>query len=170
MAVYDDDLVGLLAHHRPSNVLLVSAGDADTLAELCARPGQDPSPREVEHLSAEDALERLQDRGRYDFVFLAEGLERLPKDTGLALLARLRDLHARVLCVVVATGAPTPPGGSTWQPAELRALGLTLLRRYPAAGKTLSLYGFDIATYKHTPDWLNPRFWAHPELWGKYRW
>lgn len=28
-----------------------------------------------------------------------------------------------------------------------------------------SLYLFDLHTYKPTPDWLNPRFWAHPERW-----
>ncbi|WP_290652932.1 DUF6231 family protein [Aquisalimonas sp.] len=33
-----------------------------------------------------------------------------------------------------------------------------------------TLYGFDVGTYKTTPDWLNPRYWANPELWGKYRW
>lgn len=32
------------------------------------------------------------------------------------------------------------------------------------------VYLFDIETYKHTPDWLNARNWANPELWGKYRW
>ncbi|MDD3447840.1 MAG: DUF6231 family protein [Gammaproteobacteria bacterium] len=32
------------------------------------------------------------------------------------------------------------------------------------------LYGFDIATYKVTPDWLNSRYWANPELWDRYWW
>lgn len=27
------------------------------------------------------------------------------------------------------------------------------------------LYLFDLHTYKPAPDWLNARFWAHPELW-----
>jgi hypothetical protein len=27
------------------------------------------------------------------------------------------------------------------------------------------LYLFDLHTYKLAPDWLNARFWAHPELW-----
>ena len=30
-------------------------------------------------------------------------------------------------------------------------------------GHLLSL--FDLHTYKPAPDWLNARFWAHPELW-----
>lgn len=31
-------------------------------------------------------------------------------------------------------------------------------------------FEFDIASYKTTPDWLNPRHWANPMLWDKYRW
>ncbi|WP_404840873.1 DUF6231 family protein [Alkalilimnicola ehrlichii] len=27
-----------------------------------------------------------------------------------------------------------------------------------------------MATYKTTPDWLNSRNWAHPELFDKFRW
>lgn len=29
----------------------------------------------------------------------------------------------------------------------------------------ITLYQFDIATYKQVPDWLNARYWAHPERW-----
>ncbi len=32
------------------------------------------------------------------------------------------------------------------------------------------VFNYDIRDYKHTPDWLNARHWANPELWGKYRW
>ncbi|MDG4868168.1 DUF6231 family protein [Guyparkeria sp. 1SP6A2] len=32
------------------------------------------------------------------------------------------------------------------------------------------VFKYDILDYKHTPDWLNARNWANPELWGKYRW
>jgi hypothetical protein len=28
-----------------------------------------------------------------------------------------------------------------------------------------ALYLFDLHTYKPAPDWLNARYWAHPELW-----
>jgi hypothetical protein len=27
------------------------------------------------------------------------------------------------------------------------------------------LYLFDLHTYKPAPDWLNSKYWAHPELW-----
>jgi hypothetical protein len=43
------------------------------------------------------------------------------------------------------------------------------LARWSSAA-TFEIYGFDLGSYKATPDWLNARHWAHPEHWGKYRW
>ncbi|WP_348673489.1 DUF6231 family protein [uncultured Abyssibacter sp.] len=49
---------------------------------------------------------------------------------------------------------------------ELIALGLSVLARSEA----FEVWSFDIASYKATPDWLNPKYWAHPERWGQTRW
>jgi hypothetical protein len=45
--------------------------------------------------------------------------------------------------------------------ATFRALGFTL-----SAADTMEdrrLYDYDLATYKTVPDWLNARYWAHPD-------
>jgi len=47
--------------------------------------------------------------------------------------------------------------------AAFRALGFTLAFVDTAAN--LRIYDYDLATYKTVPDWLNARFWAHPERW-----
>ncbi|MHB1091447.1 DUF6231 family protein [Thiobacillus sp.] len=47
--------------------------------------------------------------------------------------------------------------------ATFRALGFSLEMAEPAEGKRL--YYYDLDTYKIVPDWLNARFWAHPERW-----
>lgn len=44
-----------------------------------------------------------------------------------------------------------------------RALGFECELRDPADGTRIQAY--DLATYKPVPDWLNARFWAHPERW-----
>jgi hypothetical protein len=44
-----------------------------------------------------------------------------------------------------------------------RALGFTLSASDPA--ENLNIYDYDLDTYKSVPDWLNARFWAHPERW-----
>lgn len=44
-----------------------------------------------------------------------------------------------------------------------RALGFECELHDPADGTRIQAY--DLATYKPVPDWLNARFWAHPERW-----
>lgn len=47
--------------------------------------------------------------------------------------------------------------------ALFRALGFTLYATDPAEG--LRIHDYDLNTYKAVPDWLNARFWAHPDRW-----
>ena len=47
--------------------------------------------------------------------------------------------------------------------AAFRALGFMQLAA--DASENIGLYYFDIDTYKTVPDWLNARYWAHPERW-----
>ncbi len=44
-------------------------------------------------------------------------------------------------------------------------LALGFERLYESADGAVHLYGHDIATYKTVPDWLNAKYWAHPESW-----
>jgi hypothetical protein len=46
---------------------------------------------------------------------------------------------------------------------EFRALGFTL--SLTDAEGPVRIYHYDLDTYKTVPDWLNARFWAHPERW-----
>lgn len=55
------------------------------------------------------------------------------------------------------------PSGCVLDEAAFRALGFTWSATDPADGPRI--YDYDLATYKTVPDWLNPRFWAHPERW-----
>ncbi len=71
-------------------------------------------------------------------------------------LTRLRDLLARQVLVVA-----RPEHAD-----RLRALGFGQfgqLEGWP-------VWQFNILAYKQVPDWLNARFWANPENFGKYRW
>lgn len=53
--------------------------------------------------------------------------------------------------------------GCALDDATFRALGFTLSGTDTA--ENISIYHYDLATYKTVPDWLNARFWAHPERW-----
>ena len=53
--------------------------------------------------------------------------------------------------------------GCALDDATFRALGFTLSTQEAVEG--MRLYYYDLDTYKTVPDWLNARFWAHPERW-----
>lgn len=56
-----------------------------------------------------------------------------------------------------------PPADCALDEDAFRALGFTLSAADPAANRRVHYY--DLDTYKTVPDWLNARFWAHPERW-----
>lgn len=89
----------------------------------------------------------------------------LPSLQTLNLVSALRDLHARQLLVFVASGQDAGIGEHA-----LRALALQQQARFEQDGELREAWSYDIRTYKAVPDWLNPRFWANPENWNKYRW
>jgi hypothetical protein len=53
--------------------------------------------------------------------------------------------------------------GSALDEATFRALGFTLYATDPTDGTRI--HDYDLDTYKTVPDWLNARYWAHPERW-----
>lgn len=73
----------------------------------------------------------------------------------MAEISRLRD---RCPWLVVLT--------ESFAGADFNAfLGLGFERLYASADGASHLYSHDIATYKAVPDWLNAKYWAHPERW-----
>lgn len=73
-------------------------------------------------------------------------------------LTRLRDLLARrVLVLAIPEFTPL-----------LRSLGFSQIEHIEDAN--IIIWQFNILSYKQVPDWLNSKYWANPENWGKYRW
>lgn len=157
-AQYKAELKQLLGQLQPQNVLCLGAPCDNAVRDyIAAAPG-----RLIEHYA-----EPPETLGRFDLVIVAELLERLDKAHGTQLLARLRDLHGGRFLLIVPPGSQ-PGQLSHWNSNELLALGLVLAGHY--SDDEHHLYRFDLDDYKTTPDWLNPRFWAHPERWDKDFW
>jgi len=76
----------------------------------------------------------------------------------IGILSAMRDLDSAPVCM---RGSKGPLVAE--QVEQVRGLGFM-------ADSGDQGYCFDIDHYKTTPDWLNPRHWANPELWDKYRW
>jgi Family of unknown function (DUF6231) len=90
-------------------------------------------------------------------------VEELPADMALlslpgqtvAEIVRLRDLCPKL---IVLSESPEGPDFN-----EFLALGFE--RIYQSEDSAAQLFEHDIATYKTVPDWLNAKYWAHPERW-----
>lgn len=85
-----------------------------------------------------------------------DALDGLDADAARHLISRVRLYVApRILLAV--------PADCALDADAFRALGFTLPATDPDANRRVHYY--DIDTYKTVPDWLNARFWAHPERW-----
>ena len=110
------------------------------------------------------------DAARFDLGVVCGVIEHMELREAGVLIARLRDLLCQRLLLVVPIGEQWEHHRSQWQQPDLLAYGFTLLSSKQRDGRRVEVYGFDLATYKTTPDWLNAKYWAHPELFDKYWW
>jgi hypothetical protein len=152
-------LAALLARYAPSRLLLAGASELPAVdAFLQAHPECQLARNAAGPLSAELAGQR------FDLALVVDCLEHLPKRAGLELLGGIRNLNTNRLAVLVDLDA------CDWQTTDFFALALQATERFQRDGQTLTLFTYDLLEYKTVPDWLNARFWANPENFGKYWW
>lgn len=152
-------LAALLEHHAPQHLLVVGDSQLPALAAFQqAHPDTEVSLAPASPLSAELAAQR------YDLAIVVDCLERMPKRTALELLGGIRNLNASRLAVLVDLSA------CDWQATDFFALALQDSERFQRDEQILSLFTYDLRDYKQVPDWLNAKFWANPENYGKYWW
>ena len=132
--------------------------DSDCLARSVAGPGvivRDPARAD----SHPDELPRAA-------LAIVDGAAGFSGESAaIQLVSRLRDCQAERVVVIAGPGGGGPLGRQA-----LIGLGF---RRWASSHDERGQrrwYAFDLADYKVTPDWLNARHWANPELWDKYRW
>lgn len=112
-------------------------------------------------LSSADALASLRPGSGYACgLILTPWVELRRLD---AVIAHLRDFLSMDFYVL-------HPGDALEQTRRMGALGLCCLQIFNICGQSWGLNHFSLKTYKKTPNWLNSRFWANPQLWNKFRW
>ncbi|MGA8132653.1 MULTISPECIES: DUF6231 family protein [Pseudomonas] len=152
-------LAALLDRYAPQNLLLVGAGSFPALeAFQAAHPETQVAFAEPGPLSAALAARR------FDLALVVDCLEHLPKRDGRQLLGGIRNLNASRIAVLVDMAA------SGWQDSDFFALALQNSERFARDEQVLTLFTYDLKEYKQVPDWLNAKFWANPENFGKYWW
>lgn len=152
-------IAALLERYAPRRLLWVGEGQPPALAAFhAAHPNGELFPVQAAPLPADLAA------ARYDLALVGNCLERLPKRVGLELLGGIRNLNANRLAVLVELEA------CDWRETDFYALALQASERFHRDGRTLTLFTYDLHDYKQVPDWLNAKFWANPEMFGKYWW
>ncbi|MCQ4296509.1 DUF6231 family protein [Pseudomonas stutzeri] len=152
-------LAAMLDHYAPCQILHVGNSDQPALTAYaechpeCRLDRADAAP-----------LPETQASQRYDLALFVDCLEHMPKRSGLELLGSVRNLNAARMAVLVDLDA------CDWQTTDFYALALQVSERFERDGQTLTLFTYDLLQYKQVPDWLNARFWANPEMFGKYWW
>lgn len=154
------EILAWLGRVEPDSLLLICPADS-TLKSAVEAVAIAPN---LKHLAPDDDHPARLDDEQFDFAVIADTLEHLPRRRAEQLLGRLRDLHTRRFLALV------PLGADGWRNTDMIAFGLKRCARFDADERRYGLYRFNIYDYKDTPDWLNARYWANPERWGKARW
>lgn len=108
----------------------------------------------AEHLF--QLCDALPENTAAQLALVKEALHGLDAVQARTLLARVRNFIAPRIIVIADAHCAL---------ARLDFLALGYETLAADAAEKITLYQFDIATYKQVPDWLNARFWAHPERW-----
>ena len=151
-------LAALLERFTPRRLLLVGARFPALDAFAVAHPDA-----HIE-VAAPGPLPAAVAAQRFDLAVLVDCLEHLPKRAGLELLGGIRNLNASRVAVL------TDLAASGWHDTDFFALALSASEKFQRDEQVLSLFTYDLHDYKQVPDWLNARFWANPENFGKYWW
>ena len=160
------ELKSLIQQFQPKQILSIGPAGQELFAEYLAGCGQ----CSLQVFVTPPTLEVLDKLERFDLGFVSHVLERMSKPDAEQLIARLRDVHCDRLVIVIPIGTNWQNHQSHWQQADLLGLGFSLMAEYNSNQHLVHIYAFDIASYKATPDWLNNKYWANPELFDKYWW
>ncbi|QAX83747.1 hypothetical protein C2E19_07715 [Pseudomonas sp. DTU12.3] len=152
-------LAALLDRYAPARLLLIGASEFPALSAFKAA-----HPDTVVAHAAPGALPAELAAQRFDLALVVDCLEHLPKRDGLNLLGGIRNLNASRIAVLADLSA------CGWQETDFYSLALQASERFQRDDQVLTLFTYDLLDYKQVPDWLNSRFWANPENFGKYWW
>ena len=152
-------LAALLQRYAPSRLLLVSASEQPAVNAY-----QQAHPHSQIAHAAPGSLDGDLATQRFDLAVVVDCLEHLQRKDGLQLLGGIRNLNASRMAVLV----DLPACG--WKDTDFFALALQVSERFARNEQVLSLFTYDLLEYKQAPDWLNAKFWATPENFGKYWW
>ncbi|HEB58715.1 MAG TPA: hypothetical protein ENJ01_05790 [Gammaproteobacteria bacterium] len=158
--IYKKDVLRLTAQMKPASILVLG-GECDLFNDYLHASPQS----RILCVSHGDYMQGISALYRVDLAFISGVLGRMNKREAEILLAELRDVHAQRVIVVSRESE-----GAAWQECDFLAMGMYRIGSYVTDDDEINVYTFDLYDYKPTPDWLNSKDWAHPELFDKHWW
>ena len=152
-------LAALLELHKPAHLLLLGESDLPAISAYSAN-----HPESLVFQATADSFQADLAAQRFDLAIIADCLEHLPKRKALELIGGIRNLNTNRLAVLVDLNA------CDWQEADFLSLAMQASECFSRDEQTLTLFTYDLHSYKQIPDWLNAKFWANPQHFGKYWW
>ncbi|MDE0310532.1 MAG: DUF6231 family protein [Acidiferrobacterales bacterium] len=155
-------LLQRLKSDPPESVLIVAPKLSRVLAEFASQSEN----LQVTHVAFESLEKSTRELERYDFAAVVEStFLQLDGHAAQQLVARLRDLHAKLLWVAVSDGPDT-----AFSSKDAMAQGMRMVDPTQFGNKDTKWFEFSLKFYKPVPKWLNARDWANPDRWDKDRW
>ena len=152
-------LAALLDRYAPQRLLLIGAHEFPALQAF-----REAHPETEVAVSAPGPLPAELAAQRFDLAIVVDCLEHIPRREGLQLLGGIRNLNASRIAVLVDLAA------CDWKDTDFFSLALQAGERFQRDEQVLTLFTYDLREYKQVPDWLNAKFWANPQNFGKYWW
>lgn len=156
------DLTEWVQQIAPTTVLAIGRRAGELLRRVL------PDGAHLDAIESGDAFTATRSLGAFELVLVTDTVEHMDKPVAEQLLGSLRDLHAHHLFLLVPIGQAEADQRSLWMPGDLLALGMTRVGQYSCGAAQFQLYHFALETYKQVPDWLNSKYWAHPERFDIY--
>ena len=146
----------LLAEFSPQSLLL-----AGELAIASVQPAQDTRSKQ---LTTPFRQQQLSDLDQVDVAIISDLTETLSVSQWQQWLGSLRNVFAPHVILI---SDPDKAQHQGWKFADFLALGL---HQVAVSQSGLQIYSYAIENYQPKRDWLNSRFWANPENFGKFWW
>jgi hypothetical protein len=160
------ELKALIQQFQPRQILALGPVGQELFADYLS----DCKNCMLQESNTAPTLQQLDQYGRYDLVFVSHVLERMPKAKAEQLIARLRDVHSDRLIIILPIGEDWQNHASCWKQTDMLGLGFSQVGEFESNQRQVHVFAFDIASYKTTPDWLNSKYWANPEMFDKHWW
>ena len=152
-------LAALLERENPLRLLVVSSSELPAISAFEATHAD----CRVCHVTSATLPADVAAQ-RFDLAIVADCLEHVAKRCALELIAGIRNLNTHHLVVMVDLQA------CDWNEADFFALAMQAGECFQRESQALHLFTYDLYDYKQVPDWLNAKFWANPQNFGKYWW